>query len=358
MAGLVLGYHKVGEFYRENVLPKNTFSIVVPFRNEAENLPRLLNALFKETYPKELYEILFINDSSEDDSVKIIEDFISTNKLDHWKILNNQRKSSSPKKDAITTAILSSKTDWILTTDADCYALENRLSAFDAFIQKTNPVMVAAPVIFVSNNKNSLLNQLQIQEALSLATVTVAGFGLKMPFMCNGANLAYQKKAFFDVNGFHGNDSIASGDDVFLLQKMHEKYPGKTGFLKSRDAIVYTQTESSFQKIIRQRVRWASKTTAYKTVFPKLLGIAVFMMNLCILMSVFLLPEWWWILGIFILKLFIDATLMLQSAGFLKIRFHFLLFIVNSVLYPFFMLIIFFKSIFGKYEWKGRSFKK
>lgn len=358
MTVLVIGYHKVGVFSREKVLPKTTFSMVIPFRNEAENLPKLLKALFKETYPKELYEILFINDSSEDNSVKIIEDFISREKLNHWRVLESQRKSSSPKKDAITTAVLMSKTDWILTTDADCYMGENRLFAFDAFIQKTNPVLVAAPVVFVPKNKNSLLEQLQIQEALSLATVTVAGFGLKMPFICNGANLAYQKKAFLETDGFLGNDSIGSGDDVFLLQKFHKKFPQKTGFLKSFEAIVYTQTESSFKKTIQQRVRWASKTTAYKTVFPKLVGILVFMMNLSVLASVFLLPEWRWFLGVFMLKLFIDATLMLQSADFLKVRFYFLFFLINSFFYPFYMLIIFCNSIFGKYEWKGRRFKK
>lgn len=358
MSSLVLGYYKIAVFKLQKTSAKTTFSMVIPFRNEAENLPILLESLFKQEYPEALYEVLFVNDDSADESVKMIEDFISDKKRNRWKVLDNQRKSLSPKKDAITTAILNSKMDWILTTDADCYAFKNHLSAFDSFIQKTHAVMVAAPVVFVPQNKNSILQHLQVQEALSLTTAAIGGFGLKSPFLCNGANLAYQKKAFAEVDGFLGNDQMASGDDVFLLQKIHQKFPRKVHFLKSREAVVYTQTETSWKKMIQQRVRWTAKTTAYENVFPKVLGVIIFIMNLCIPVSLFLLPQWWWIAGIFLLKLLIDSTLMLQSAYFFKIKFHFFYFFINSLLYPFLMMMIIFKSLFGKYQWKGRSFKK
>ena len=42
--------------------------------------------------------------------------------------------------------------------------------------------------------------------------------------MCNGANLAYERKAFFEVNGFTGIDHIASGDDMLLMQKIAQRF--------------------------------------------------------------------------------------------------------------------------------------
>ena len=59
--------------------------------------------------------------------------------------------------------------------------------------------------------------------------------------MCNGANLAYEKKVFYEVGGFEGIDKIASGDDMLLMHKIQKIYPDKIGYLKSADVIVKTQ---------------------------------------------------------------------------------------------------------------------
>ena len=50
----------------ESTSPKTTFSIVVPFRNEAENLPLLLNSIEKLNYPTELFEVILVDDESQD----------------------------------------------------------------------------------------------------------------------------------------------------------------------------------------------------------------------------------------------------------------------------------------------------
>ena len=41
---------------------------------------------------------------------------------------------------------------------------------------------------------------------------------------CNGANMAYRKDVFLEVNNFE-SDTSASGDDVFLLHSIKAKYP-------------------------------------------------------------------------------------------------------------------------------------
>ena len=81
--------------------------------------------------------------------------------------------------------------------------------------------------------------------------------------MCNGANLAYERKLFYEVDGFAGIDHIASGDDMLLMHKIAKKYPGKIYYLKSVDAIVSTHPMQSWKQFFNQRIRWASKATHY-----------------------------------------------------------------------------------------------
>ena len=47
-------------------------TIIVVFRNEAENIEALLNDLDQQNYPSELIEVLMINDASADDTVERI----------------------------------------------------------------------------------------------------------------------------------------------------------------------------------------------------------------------------------------------------------------------------------------------
>ena len=116
--------------------------------------------------------------------------------------------------------------DWIVTTDADCVMGSDFLRAYDQFLTLHTTKIVAGPVVCVADD--SFLQGFQALDFLSLQGSTMGGFGgrdsilLVRPFMCNGANLCYDKKAFLDLGGYEGNKDIASGDDVFLLEKMLE----------------------------------------------------------------------------------------------------------------------------------------
>src|SRR5699024_8552851 len=85
-------------------LPTTCFSIVIPFRNEAAHLPDLLTSISKLNYPESHFEVLLVNDNSEDISEKIVLDFISKSIL-NMQLFQNIRKSDAPKKDALTTGI-------------------------------------------------------------------------------------------------------------------------------------------------------------------------------------------------------------------------------------------------------------
>ena len=237
------GIIKSNTFKLEGKSTIQTFSIIIPFRNEEIHLQELLNSLVRINYPKNKFECIFVNDESTDTSVKIIEEFLSKTALNFY-VVNNLRESTSPKKDAINTAVQTANFEWIVTTDADCTVPKYWLQLFDQFSKVNNSVMMVGPVSYNILN-TSFLENFQLLDFLSLQAATLGGFGIKKPFLCNGANLAYKKTVFTELNGFQGNENIASGDDIFLFEKFYKKYPYRVHFLKSNHAIVSTKAIKS-----------------------------------------------------------------------------------------------------------------
>ena len=354
-----IGVDLVQPFHSKKNESKNAFSILIPFRNEAANLPRLLESIAQLNYPKDTYEVIFINDDSDDDSVSIIERFFANTQNDIT-IITNNRTTNSPKKDAINTAIQQSKFEWIITTDADCVLPNKWLQTFDSFIEEKQPQLIVAPVTYNSNA--SFLEQFQLLDFLSLQGSTIGGFGIKKPFLCNGANLCYHKNAFFEVNGFEGNTNIASGDDIFLLEKIAVMHPEKVHYLKSTQAIVITKPQPTFKKLLAQRVRWAAKSTAYKNWFSKLVGITVLTMNMLLItlfvVSLFTFTSWQLFFVIFGIKFSIDLILLFKTASFFKQQKVLMYYVLSSLLYPVFIMFVVIVSLQSGYSWKGRRFKK
>ena len=350
---LIYGFNRMKRFSKKEFTPKTSFTIVVPFRNEKDNLPNLLHSISLLNYPKDLVEIILVDDDSYDGWK--MED-------GRWKfeirLIKNERKSNSPKKDAIETAIEIAKNDWIITTDADCLVQKDWLTIYDQYIQENEVEMVASGVCYVP--KSGFLSAFQNLDFLSLQGATIGSFGINQPFMCNGANFAYSKSFFKELNGFQGNETIASGDDVFLLQKAVSVAPKKVGFLLAKESIVATNPVATWSDLFQQRVRWASKSTGYSSVYGKLLALVVFGGNLAWIVS-FLL----WLVGLLdqnifmlfvALKFLIDFILIYKTANFFESKLQYVL--ASSLLYPFFSVSVAVYSLFGKYSWKGRNFRK
>lgn len=356
---LIVGFDRIKIFESDRKNVANTFSIVIPFRNESSNLPDLLKSLTNLNYPTSLFEIIFIDDESTDNSIEIINNNFH-NTVINYRVISNKRKSQSPKKDAIETAILASKHNWIVTTDADCIVPKNWLKLFDDFIEINNSKMICGPVTYKIDN--AFLQKLQLLDFISLIGSTIGGFGIEKPFLCNGANLCYSKKAFLAVNGFEGNNNISSGDDIFLLQKMNSKFPSQIHYLKSMKGIVYTKPETTLKKLLFQRVRWASKSKYYKSSFSKLVGILVFLTNfslaILLLSSLLNLYPWSITLSFLALKFMIDFILIFKTLIFANQLKNIFIYPITSIVYPFFIVFVFFYSFYNKsFEWKSRTFK-
>ena len=354
---LIYGFDQIPTYTKSDDKPETYFAIVVPFRNESTNLHSLLESFKNLNYPKTLFEIIFVDDFSEDDSVKQIFKWRMENGSFHTTLLENLRISNSPKKDAISRAIPIITNEWIVTTDADCVVPENWLLTLDNYIQNHDVSMIVGSVSY--NCKKSFLHCFQQLDLLSLQGTTIGSFGLGLGFMCNGANFCYTKSLFTELNGFNGNNTLASGDDVFLVQKAMQSQPDKVHYLKSKMNIVHTKPLNNWKSLFHQRVRWASKTTSYESVFGKDLAVIVFTCNLCLLFG-FLLCVFkelqWQIFSVLVLIKFAFDFILLKKTNsfFTKKRMHY--WVLSSVLYPFFCVGVALFSLFGSYEWKGRKF--
>lgn len=354
IGSLFYGFQKMKPLSDFSIEPKTSFSIVVPFRNEAENLPKLLHSISLLNYPNDLFEVILVDDESEDE-FRLLDSARSDIKV---KVIKNLRKSISPKKDAIETAIEVAKHDWIITTDADCLVQKNWLKTIDAYIQKENKRMVAAGVCYLP--QKGFLHAFQNLDFLSLQGATIGSFGLNNPFMCNGANFAYEKSFFYELQGFKGNENCASGDDVFLLQKAVLKHKNVVGFCFNNESVVASQSENSWNDLFQQRVRWAAKSTGYSSWFGKIIALLVLSTNVAWI-AVFVM----WLLGsvnqnwfaLFVASKFVVDLLLLQkTASFFRTKLQWLF--LASLLYPFFSSAVAVYSLFGKFTWKGRQFKK
>ena len=360
IGSLVYGFDKVLDFKTIDISAKTKFSIVIPFRNEASHLEALLTSISELNYPSSHFEIIMVDDDSSDNSVALINGFKDDFDGLNISVLKNNRQSNSPKKDAITMAIHHAKYDWIVTTDADCLLPKYWLDIFDQYIQGHQPNLIIAPVALTE--AHTFLERFQILDILSLQGATIGGFGIKKPFLCNGANLAYRKDVFNTLNGFSGNLNIASGDDIFLLEKAVKHDKKTVHYLKNNQTIVTTQAQSNFKSLKAQRVRWAAKTSRYHNGFGKATGFTVLIMNaLLVCLPVLFLVGMITLKTLvytYLIKILIDFLLLFKTARFFNQEQYLPSYLFSSVLYPFFTVYIGFISVFKGYKWKGRTYAK
>ena len=186
---------------------------------------------------------------------------------------------------------------------------------------------------------------------------------MSLPFLCNGANLAYQKDTFTKLHGFEGNDGMASGDDIFLFEKFLAHDKKSVGLLKSQEAIVTTFPVKTWSELVQQRTRWAAKTSQLQSVPVKLIGLLILLVNSFIVFSFFRIAFHPNSSIIFLLawsiKLIVDLVLFIPTIQFFKNEIAFFKWYVpSSLVYPFFSVFVVLKTGCFKYKWKGRRFKK
>lgn len=332
-------------------------SVLIAARNEEKNIAETIEAILAQHYPKELLEVIVVDDHSTDRTGAIIASFEARGvKLIQ---LNETRKLNSYKKKAISEAIAQASGELIVATDADCLMGPDWLRSIVNLYEREGYKLISSPVVY--HQEKSYFERLQTLEFLYLIGLGAASIGVGKPSTCNGANLAYRRDVFYELGGFQGIDELASGDDELFLHKVASKYPEAIGFCKSKEAVVYTEAKENLKEFLRQRRRWASKSTKYKEKKIVVLGVSIWLFNFFLLLNA--------LLGIFLpafLLVFL-VTFMLKIAAEFLFLFPITQFARRSKLLPnlpllsvlhiFYMVYIGIAGNTGKYHWKGRMVK-
>ncbi len=325
-------------------------SVIVPVRNEEENLPALLEDLLNQTVLP--YEIIVADDHSSDQTQLVVRQFAA--RYPCIKLISLPENIVG-KKAALQLAIAISKGEIIVTTDGDCRVgvqwLENIGSAFsDVHVQ-----MVAGPVLFADHNPVARL--LNVEQVV-LQSAAVASFRLGYPLFCSGANMAFRKSAFEEVKGYEGFAHLASGDDVFLMQKIGQRYPTGLAYCASPHCLVLTQAPTSTCDFVFQRVRWAGKWRLLGR-NVQLVATFVFLFQIIVISLPFLALNWIitlpFILLLTALKWMLEWMLVSKVAQHLQAKFSAGWFLLAQVIYPVYVITIGILSFRTKTLWKGRS---
>jgi len=332
---------------------KNDFkvSLLIPFRNEIENLPSLVNEI-KKLRPS-ICEVILVDDHSEDGSRRFLENAFQD--LGNIKIFKNK---SFGKKEAISLGVSIASGEIICCSDADCRFNENWIETITMPFQSASVQLVAGPVI--SSSATSFFSSFQQIEWGSILLVTNYFFTKSKPLMCSAANMAYRKSAFEEVNGYQGNLDQPSGDDEFLLKKIAGKFSeGSCVYVKKARALVYTESQKNWSALVQQRIRWASKWRAHRSVMHAFSAIVSFLTQLVWLASLLLLFQgvsgMIVFLIVWIFKVLAEQNALAQPLKTYLIRQKQRNFIGTSFVHPLFVLTVGFATLRGKFSWKGRS---
>ncbi len=375
---LLIAYAVLILYYRKswvglkNYVPQKTaeselpyVSIIICARNEELNIGNCLQSLIDQTYPQSRFQIIVTNDHSTDATASIVKSFKKENiQLIHLADFTENRILNSYKKKSIETALQFTKGDLIVTTDADCVALPKWLETLVQFYVEKKPVFIAMPVAFEDPLPGaSFLKKFflifQSLDFMTLQGITGASVYKQFHGMCNGANLAYEKKVFFEVGGFNGIDEIASGDDMLLMHKIQKANPAKVMFLKSPEVIMETKAMNGLKDFMNQRIRWASKSDKYND--KKITGVLVlvYFFNAWIfilaLSSFFFLHAFYLFAVSIFIKTVVELIFLYPVSKFFGKKKLLWWFIPAQPFHITYTLIAGWLGKFGTYSWKGRK---
>ncbi|HNR07165.1 MAG TPA: glycosyltransferase [Saprospiraceae bacterium] len=333
--------------------PPAFFSVLIPFRNEAQNLPGLVENLRNQSLPSESWECILIDDHSTDQGLAFLADAgLPTN----FRIISNRGEG---KKQAIAEGLKAAKGEYLVQADADCFYGRHWLETICTRIAGSGLLMVTGPVYIPGSETHTLLDYFQAFEGIALMGMTQAGIYSGGWHLANGANLAAHRSVYDYMRASDPENPFASGDDLFLMQAAVKMDKSRVGFLFEPSALVGTRPLKNIHSFIQQRLRWGSKNHALEDWKIKL---ALFIPILCAMTMVGMLAyslwsgqAWVFTVSFWAGKFLIDYLYFKALSPFFRLRISPFSFLTCALVYPFYLLIIVLLSIFKrKYEWKGR----
>ena len=354
----ILGWMRLRETNQTFTGALKFISVIIPARNEELEIRECLEDFLHQSYPTNLFEAIVVNDHSTDETASVVRKFIEEHQEIKVKLIepDSFEVNKLYKKQAITSGVEEAQGTLIITTDADCRRGAEWLSTIAGFYESNNSELISAPVFLEGGE--SWIEKMQALEFLGLVGIGAACIRNGMPVLCNGANLAFPKKIFFEVNGYHAKNNVASGDDTQLLMKVAKRGTDKIHFIKSKAAAVTTMPQKTTRQLLQQRQRWASKIPFHMSAFTILIGGIAFFLHVGLLISAVMIfvtgnsTDFIFPLLIKMIPEFLFLLLICRFADKTKLLY---LFLPAQLIYPIYISFVGLTSLFGKHQWKGRT---
>ena len=330
-------------------------SIVIPFRNERSNLLNNLSGLLEQNYPKDLYEIIFVDDFSTDDSASLISEHLNNDKVKLLKLSAIGNKGG--KKEALTQGINIASGEIIITSDADCIYQKDWIKTIAAEFDESTG-FISSPVIL--SPQTSFFEKLQSLEFAGLILTGAGLIGIGKPTICNGANAAFRKNLFLSLGGYSDKNNLASGDDELVMKKIFQSGISKVKFLFNSSAAVSTSPLKTVKELFRQRIRWASKGQYYDPILLITFLIPVFLFFVFLILA----PVYSFftngsfaeiILTAWAIKMFLEYIILLNGNKLFGQTINILVFLVAELFHPFYIAFSSLAGLFFSYSWKERK---
>lgn len=322
-------------------------TVIVPFRDEKERLPKLLKSLQNQTVLPAHY--IFINDHSTDAGVAFITKELSKYPNLNYTILNLP-EGRQGKKSAILFAMEWVRTKFFLLQDADIFMSKDY---FDNLKKLPNGDLFVLPVEMVSYSLQQYFYSLDHFMINAINWM----FSTLYPLTASGANLIVRKSSFMELTFADYNEAVASGDDQFILRDFR-RAKKKIFLAGNHKYLVKTQAPMSFKEFINQRLRWAGKTAKIGDSVELIVGGLGMVLTFTFFSLIF---YYLWIenvqvaLLLFTLKLVCDTLVYGLYFFYQKRPVYLLLLPFMQVLYPIYALLIALLIPIYRPKWKGRA---
>jgi cellulose synthase/poly-beta-1,6-N-acetylglucosamine synthase-like glycosyltransferase len=348
------GWNRLPEITTQHKTRGSVFiSVVIPFRNEKDNLEYLLESISRQRFSFHHLEVVMIDDHSEDDGMLLLRNL---QEKYHW--LRVEASKGHGKKAALRRGISAATGELIVATDADCHFGRDWLQTISEAYLRENPDMLIMPVGM--DKGKGFLGEFQQNDYLALQMVTAGAAGFGIPVIGSGANMAFKKKSYLETARKITGQKYLSGDDVFLLHAF--KNQGfRVRYLKSAQAMVKTRPAANLKNFLFQRMRWGGKSKGYTDGFAKITALMILLVNSWLAVLPFMAFYrfsiiWLWVCAL-IIKGVVDRILINSGKGFFSVSSKLSRFLVFSFLYPPYILIAGVGSLMIRERWKDRKGK-
>lgn len=335
-------------------------SVIIAARNEEENIERCLQDLIHQTYPKDKYQIIIVDDNSEDNTRGIVQKYAQTYQNILYVRADTPAQNLSHKKYALNCGIQRSAGELILTTDADCRVRSTWIETMVSYFTPKVGMVIGFSQLGLKYTTHTLFEKLQALDFLALMAGAAGSCNLHNPLACSGQNLAYRRCVYEEIGGFTSIAHRISGDDVLFLQLVRKLSAWQIRFASSHRAFNSSQPEKTVLQFLHQRTRWASNG-AYQLIqnIPFFIYIiAVYAFNLLLLSGavlIFLLPHAaWTLVQCLACKMLVEFVLILRGAKYFNRADLIRYFPLWTILQIPYVVIVGTLGTFGSYQWKGR----